>query len=113
MVKRFLAYKTNWNQNPYPNKVYETGVSGIGMAFYRGNSYPYTESSEVVCSSSFNLADRMSVEVKLIKIGPIAPGIIRANDLPSDTFKVQDSSKIIDVLRLYLSDDITIVGQTC
>lgn len=106
--------KANWNQQPYPNMVYETGVPGIGVVFNRGvNVYPHTESRPVNVNASFNLANTLRVEVNLVKIGPIAPGIVRAIDLPSATYKVQDTSKIIDVLRLYLSDDITIVSQTC
>lgn len=107
--------KANWSGSPFANKVYETGVPGIGVTFTSGTyEFPLAQAFNVSSlSSTIRLEGRHRTDIKLIKIGPIAPGIIKAINLPRALSRVQDDIKIFDTQMLNLVGDIAVVSQTC
>lgn len=107
--------KANWTGSPYANKIYETGVPGIGVTLTSGTyEFPLSHAISVPFSgSTIGLQSRHRTDIKLVKIGPVAPGIIKAIDLPSALSRVQDDTKIFDTQKLNLVGDITVVSQTC
>lgn len=103
----------DWPRNPHMNKLYETGVPGVGAAFVRAWTYPYTDTRYVNPSSGFNLGSLRTHRLELIKTGDVSPGVIFAENLPSTGFEVEDSTKVINVSRVHLAGQITVVSQTC
>ncbi|WP_164992075.1 fimbrial protein [Burkholderia stabilis] len=102
-----------WNGNPYPGRVYQTGVPGIGVAiWFAGNAFPYARTLNNSGATVTNWTAAPNFDVSLIKIGPVSPGIIRAASLPS--FQLNwTMDNVVTLLRGNFSGNINIVSQTC
>lgn len=106
----------NWSQGPYANKVYETGVPGIGVVYNYLTRYPlpyndYLE--ELWGANTIKQAFNALGTVDFIKIGPVSPGRIDAINLPSVQYNLQDSYTTTKLWDVNVSGSITIVSQTC
>lgn len=113
---------STWNGTPWPGRVYQTGVAGIGVALWVGNtgggalpdsvsigSCPSTGCSPVLDSSG---AITNGVFLSLIKIGPVSAGVINAANLPSAALDLVTDNALA-LMRLSFSGSINIVSQTC
>jgi len=108
----------NWNSGPYAGHVYQTGVPGIGIVFQMADTAALVPSSTPLpnCGSVGQPCNwggsKFWLNVLLIKIGPVSPGVIQASNLPAFQVDwVTDSTLTIE--RISLTGAINIVAQTC
>lgn len=107
---------SSWNGNPYGGHVYQTGVPGIGIAFWRaGNPFPYsydlTNCGGIDGNCTWSVIT-MPFDISLIKIGPVSPGTIDGANLPSMEHDVV-TDNVLPLMRVSFSGSIRIVAQTC
>lgn len=121
-MKRYVSLVrqplSSWNSSPYAGQVYETGVPGIGAVFtYSGQAFPVVQMVAYSGSGTFTVPPLFG-EINLIKIGPIAPGVISSTSLPVVAFEVNgvpDTPNTGSALMTIPSftGSIQIVAQTC
>lgn len=106
---------SSWSGSPYGGKVYETGVPGIGVAFWRsGNGFPYSSGGGCSGASSCSWsAGLLTWDISLIKIGNITPGTISASNLPCMNETLGNSGSRVSLLKACFSGAINIVSRTC
>ncbi|MGP2541183.1 fimbrial protein [Yersinia sp. 2541 StPb PI] len=112
----------NWSGTPFPNRVYQTQVPGIGVVVSSDLSnqalptvaYTTTYSGD----SFFNFNVRINAVLSLIKIGPVSPGTINGALLPRvrlnlSTDPTLTNSTPIPIYNLSFGGSLNIVSQTC
>lgn len=105
-----------WNSGAWAGKVYETGVPGIGVvAWYSGNAFPYRrDGKSVPVNTDYTYRSEVSFDISFIKIGPIAPGIIRGQDLPTVVMDfIPDSGASVRLSSVSFTGTLNVVSQTC
>lgn len=117
---------SSWSGNGLGGKVYQTNVSGIGVLL----SKPLSEGSAIpinilpyrylnyVRSSAGSIATAYTVNLSLIKIGPISGGVINSAQLPSMKYTIRPTSGSYSGIPLQLwtvkyTGALTIVAGTC
>lgn len=111
---------TNWSSGEYANKVYRTGIDGLGVAFKNaGKTIPWKSSwvPATPCQPGdrclVNLAILTSFELVLIKIGDVRPGVLYGHNLPVvNTFSHAGSFKML-AFSMSITGNIQIVSRTC
>lgn len=107
---------SGWNAAPFPGRVYQTGVPGIGVAvWYAGNAFPYDYSRTncgVVGGGCHWNGTLSAFDISLIKIGPVSPGVIQAANLPRMQYNVV-TDNTLPIMRTRFTGSIQIVAQTC
>lgn len=107
---------SNWNGDPFPGRIYQTGVPGIGVAlWYSGNAFPYTRSITncgfIGGGCDINGADS-NFEISLVKIGPVSPGLVQGANLPRMQYDLV-TDNTLPIMRARFIGNIQIVAQTC
>ncbi|MHC8308716.1 fimbrial protein [Pseudomonas sp. GT1P32] len=110
----------SWNTGPLAGKVYESGVPGIGVAFFAGGAWmpgasniQYTNcGTNNPCSVSL---DGLSVSVlELVKISDVVgSGVISGNSFPAYEHFIYQDGASYPYLRSSFSGSINVVSRTC
>lgn len=114
VIKQTPKPLSSWNGGLYPGKVYESGVPGIGVvAWYSGNAFPNIR----IQGSAIGTIIRSFLpefDISLIKIGPVAPGVLLGSNLftVGVDYNVQ-GVPIMPILTANFSGSINIVSRTC
>ncbi|AZD87474.1 Fimbrial adhesin [Pseudomonas chlororaphis subsp. aureofaciens] len=109
---------STWAGSPYGGQVYQTNVSGIGVAVWHANTaMPFTRSYSncgggTASCNWVNIQTTMAFDISLIKIGEVSPGTIRGVLLPTMA-QSWVSSNTLEVQRVSLTGSINIVSRTC
>lgn len=123
---------SNWQGSPYPGKVYQSGVPGIGVAIVAGNGEAITHLNSVATinttrqlsssgSLSFSISNA-STRLVLIKIGEVTPGsyVFNSSNLPVVQHIIDNSpgnpsilASPLSVFRLMFSGSMSVNAQTC
>ncbi|WP_373994983.1 fimbrial protein [Serratia fonticola] len=105
---------STWNGTPYPGKVYNTNIPGIGAAVWNaGTAFPFTVNvcgATTVCIYGTNY---FTFDISLIKIGPITPGTLTGTALPCISHYVGTAGSTVPAVSACYSGAINIVSQTC
>lgn len=106
---------SSWNSTPYPGKVYETGVPGIGVAIWWASQvYPVTSTAPQSSSVAVNYTLPGVFDMTLIKIGAVSPGTISGANLPTAQYAFGSTGgSLLTLSRINFSGSIRIVAQTC
>ncbi|MBM1020178.1 hypothetical protein DA103_11625 [Enterobacter cloacae] len=106
---------SSWNGSPYGGKVYETGVPGIGVAFWRsGDAFPKVFGGGCSGSSNCIIANGLLTwDISLIKIGNITPGTILGSNLPCMNESLGNVNSPVSLLKACFSGTINVVSRTC
>lgn len=104
-----------WNSGNWAGKVFQTGIPGIGIAaWYSGNAVPVSKASSAVSTAKLNINTVPEFDISLIKIGPVTPGTLRGQDLPTVADNLMtDGGTSIRVSTVAFSGTLNIVSQTC
>lgn len=107
---------STWTGTPYPSRVYQTGVPGIGVALrFASTAFPYSRSFSNGGSvgGSQTWTNNLGIfDITIIKIGPVSPGVIQAANLPRMQYDfVTDNT--LPLMRTRFTGSIQIVAQTC
>lgn len=113
--------KSSWSSGPYANKVYQTGVPGIGVTFTDVNDkpFPFTTAPREECigrkggTCIMPYRDRSIIELKLIKIGDVSPGVIQGASLPQVAVEMHVADNQPLSLNLATSGSISMLAKTC
>lgn len=118
-----LSYTSNpmplssWSGNPFPGRVYNTSVPGIGVAAWSDNNNTALPTDAWVVSNINNFYVRINVILSFIKIGQVSPGTITAASLPSIQLDFAPDPSMtgfpIRIYNLKYSGTINVVSQTC
>lgn len=107
---------SNWSGSPYGGHVYESGIPGVGVVFWRaGFPFPYTYNigdcnGAVVCIM-YN--GSLTWDLSLIKIGNITAGTISGGNLPCMSEIAGEPGSHVSLLKACFSGAINIVSRTC
>lgn len=103
---------SSWNSEPFPGKVYETGVSGIGVAiWWNGNAFPYS-TNHTNGGGLWRIPSNF--DISLIKIGNVSPGTILGSNLPTAQYDwVAGGGGALTLGRFRFTGSIRVVSQTC
>lgn len=108
---------STWNGNPYPGRVYQTGVAGIGaVLWYAGNPFPTLRGGFTApANTDFSLYNmNATYDLSLIKIGPVAPGTLQGSALPSMAIDyVTPNWPAVTWAEVNFSGAINIVAKSC
>ncbi|WP_343583438.1 fimbrial protein [Herbaspirillum sp.] len=102
---------SSWNTGTYAGKVYETGVTGIGVAIWRGGVV-FPGSYTLNNGSGLTWSIPSAFDISLIKIGPVSPGVISGANLPTAQFDAIGGTTL-GLMRTRFTGNIQIVSQTC
>lgn len=110
---------TGWSSGKYANKVYRTGIEGLGVAFgSAGKTMPWKSSSApaecrpgTICETS--LAILTEFELVLIKMGDVRPGVLVGGNLPSVSTYAHFNAIRMLAFSMTISGSIQIVSRTC
>lgn len=104
---------SSWSGAPYAGKVYETGISGVGVALVRsGSAMPWTQTQSQCTSGTCSWTPASAFDLVLIKIGDIQPGVVQGSSLPS-MIEEGVSGNTLTVQTVGASGAVTIVSRTC
>ncbi|QOV67341.1 fimbrial protein [Citrobacter sp. BDA59-3] len=96
-------------------KIYETGVSGIGIKFTSSADFPYTVAiCGVVRSCAYNSGWSAYSYFSLIKTANVVvPDVIQGIKLPTVVYSFGQIDSMAQVYKITLSGNITITVPTC
>ncbi|MEH3481092.1 MULTISPECIES: fimbrial protein [Enterobacter] len=110
----------NWSGTPFPGKVYNTSVPGIGVVAWNdlsNQALPTVAFTTTSTGGDFSFWVRINTVLSFIKIGPVSPGVISGASLPKVHLdfaadpSVAGTSKRI--YNLSYTGSINVVSQTC
>lgn len=109
----------NWTSGTYANKVYQTSIAGLGVAFDsvggllpRQSTKSWTACSpNIPCVAPFN--GPSNFELILIKLGEVTPGVLSGNSLPIISLYGNMGNARMLGFKMGLSGSIQIVSRTC
>ncbi|MBT2048484.1 fimbrial protein [Enterobacter asburiae] len=106
---------SSWNSGPWANKVYETGVPGIGVVAWMSNDIaPFNKQTGTHSGSSQSVITKSDFDIAFVKTGPISPGTIRGQDLPTVAYEVLGSSGTpARIININFNGAINVVAKTC
>uniref|UniRef100_UPI0011E85A0A fimbrial protein n=1 Tax=Serratia marcescens TaxID=615 RepID=UPI0011E85A0A len=94
-IKRFYKYTqlplpaSSVTMEGYSGTVYETGLKGVGIAFwYNKRGFPTSTTICAVSACSGSTGEPALSDFSLVKIGPVEPGEINGSNLPSVEYSV-------------------------
>ena len=108
---------SNWAGVPWGGNVYQTGVPGIGVAFwFSGTAFPSVVNN-TNCGNGANactwaIQSTLAYDMSFIKIGDVSPGTIQGSQLPTIN-QHWVSSNSLELSRVNYSGSINIVSRTC
>ncbi|PKH26354.1 hypothetical protein CIG19_00690 [Enterobacterales bacterium CwR94] len=104
-----------WNTGSWAGKVYETGIPGLGVAvWYSGNAVPFDRASGSFNAPNASYGTDVQFDMSFIKIGPISPGTIRGQDLPTVAFEFTPQiGTAIRTSTVSFSGTLNVVARTC
>jgi type 1 fimbria pilin len=109
----------NWTSGTYANKVYQTGIPGLGVAFNSlGGLLPrQTAKVGTTCTPGNRCLvpfdGPSNFELILIKVGDVAPGMLRGDSLPIISLYGNFGDARMLGFKMGLSGNIQIVSRTC
>lgn len=112
----------NWTGTPFPNRVYQTSVPGIGVAVssdLTNQALPTTAytTTYTTAGSMYNFNIRINAVLSLIKTGTVSPGTITGATLPTVRLNLGPdatlSNAAIRVYNLSFTGSLNIVSKTC
>lgn len=114
------------NQGAYPGKVYETGVTGLGVIILATSGGSFTMGSNIdsetysaitSTNQQFSRLRHFSFTLILIKTGPISPGIVSGANLPSVSVSAATTAGVtglpILMQTLKFTGQLNIASQSC
>jgi major type 1 subunit fimbrin (pilin) len=107
---------SNWNSGAQAGRVYETGVPGIGVfAWFSGRPFPTQKNNDSVTANNlWSLILDPKFDISLIKIGPVSPGTVLGNSLPTVAYSfTAPGSGEIRGATISFSGALNVVSQTC
>lgn len=127
-----LRANTGYNSGPWAGVIYETGVPGIGISWWSGETSvdavgavnelspdrPFCSSSSAAPAGSCRslpIKEMPNMAVELFKIGPVGTGIINARDLGTIRMvaRIGPNKVPMSIVTLALSGSISVVDTTC
>lgn len=113
-----------WSNGKYANKVYRTGIRGLGVAFNSiGRTMPWasTTAPDNWCKpgnrSCVMRAEKLksltSFELVLIKIGDVEQGLLLGTNLPMVSTYIHFNNIKMALFSMGVSGNIQIVSRTC
>lgn len=123
MIERTLTSTpfslSSWSGTPYPGKVYETGIQGLGVvidyAFPAPTAFPMsTATCSTPSSRCMTSGNGFNFGLAIIKTGNVSAGTISGSSLPcsEQNFGVVNSGSVT-VTRACFSGELNVVSQTC
>jgi len=109
----------NWTSGTYADKVYQTGIAGLGVAFNNSGGPLPRQSAKVwtTCTSGWRCIvpfdGQSNFELILIKVGDVAPGVLRGDSLPIISLYGNFGDARMLGFKMGLSGSIQIVSRTC
>ncbi|WP_337264247.1 MULTISPECIES: fimbrial protein [unclassified Serratia (in: enterobacteria)] len=111
----------SWNGTPFPNRVYQTSVPGIGVAIssdLSNQAIPTTAFTTTYSGTGYySFSIRINAVLSLIKIGAVSPGTITGGSLPTVRLNLGPdpsvSNSVIRIYNLSYAGSLNIVSQTC
>ncbi|HEY2454436.1 MAG TPA: fimbrial protein [Scandinavium sp.] len=118
---------TSWGSGQLSGKVYETGVSGIGIYFQQHTNGDLTVPDSKPAAAETNggalcegttcnvIGNFLRWDVYFVKTGPISPGSINGGDLPCLTLNYtnEGNSPSNQVENVCFSGAINVIAGTC
>ncbi|KHA75640.1 fimbrial protein [Janthinobacterium lividum] len=109
----------SWTSGTYANKVYGTSIAGLGVTFNSvGGPLPKQSATEwTTCTSGgrclvpFDAPSNF--ELILIKVGDVAPGVLRGDSLPTVSLFGNFGDARMLGFKMGISGTIQIVSRTC
>ena len=117
---RYQYLTTPLAATTFSDKVYETGVPGIGVKFVRNNSledFP-TVIEETNCESYLGCVYRSgwsaSSRLVLVKTAAnVTPGIVEGSKLPSVVYSFGQSGSMLDIYKVNVEGSVQVTSPTC
>lgn len=104
----------SWNSDPYPGRVFETGVPGIGVVLRTpGVVIPGTWTLENTDHTPWTWHLMLEPQILLLKIGPISPGLISGANLPSIKIDGGSNGVLLPLSTYRFTSSIRILSRTC
>ncbi|CQJ04938.1 P pilus assembly protein%2C pilin FimA [Yersinia frederiksenii] len=107
--------RSAWNSGPYAGKVYETGVSGLGVVL-SSNSVIIPATVKIGCSTKTCAypPSLFVIDLSIIKTGPVTAGSINGTNLPCINLLMgQQGDMALGYPSMCFSGALNIVSQTC
>ncbi|PAA94960.1 fimbrial protein [Serratia fonticola] len=108
---------SSWNGTPFPGKVYNTSVPGIGVVAWSDINNQALPTVAYTTSNVNSFYVSINVVLSFIKIGPVTPGVITASSLPSVFLEFAPDPTLTGmpqrIYNLSYSGSINVVSQTC
>ncbi|MFC0226141.1 fimbrial protein [Serratia aquatilis] len=112
---------SSWSGTPFPNRVYQTSVPGIGVAIssdLTNQAIPTAAFTTTYSGTNFySFSIRINAVLSLIKIGAVSPGTITGASLPTVRLNLGPdpsvSNSVIRVYNLSYAGSLNVVSQTC
>lgn len=109
----------NWTSGTYANKVYQTGIPGLGVVFNNSGGPLPRQSNKAwtTCTSGWRCLvpfdGPSNFELILIKVGEVTPGVLRGDSLPIISLYGNFGDARMLGFKMGLSGSIQIVSRTC
>lgn len=110
---------TSWSSGTYANKVYRTGIPGLGIAFNStGGPLPRQSSKAwTTCSPGHRCLvpfdGPSNFELILIKVGDVTPGMLTGASLPGVSLFGNFGDARVLGFKMGISGNLQIVSKTC
>lgn len=108
-----------WTSGTYAGKVYKTNIAGLGVAFSSTGGLLPRQTGKVwtTCEAGFRCLvpfdGPANFELILIKLGDVAPGVLRGDSLPTvSLFGNFDDARVLG-FKMGVSGSLQIVSRTC
>ncbi|MDZ5633864.1 fimbrial protein [Janthinobacterium sp. GMG1] len=109
----------NWIGAKSPNKVYQTGIPGLGVFFNSTGGLLPRETNKISTSCTpgwrclVPFDGPSNFELILIKVGEVTPGVLRGDSLPTVSLYGNFGDARMLGFKMGLSGNIQIVSRTC
>lgn len=110
----------NWSGTPFPGKVYNTSVPGIGVVAWNdlsNQALPTVAYTTTNVGGVFAFWVSINTVLSFIKIGPVSPGVISAASLPKVHLDFAADPSVAGpskrIYNLSYTGSINVVSQTC
>ncbi|HBR6860763.1 TPA: type 1 fimbrial protein [Klebsiella aerogenes] len=97
---------------PAGQRVYKTSLQGVGLHLYVASGQLNPNS---VCTNTYGCKfSPLGIWMyRLVKTGPISPGVINGSSLPQVTLNFGQSGSMVKIITLTPSGNVTITTPTC
>ncbi|MGP2423774.1 fimbrial protein [Yersinia sp. 2538 StPb PI] len=112
---------SSWSGSPFPGRVYQTSVPGIGVAIWSDLSNQALPTTAYVTkhtgTGAFSFNVRINTVLSFIKIGNVSPGTINGSQLPTVKLDFGADPTLtgmpIRIYNLSFNGSLNIVSKTC